>query len=86
MKMGEAVCSETGEKYQIKDGLVNPVKPVDPSKRIQIFNSFEEQEASAVAENLKKSMAERIADAVELIKKVYPPIPENLPKRILFVQ
>ncbi len=82
----EAVCSETGQKYRLENGRVNSIKPVDPSKRIQIFKSFEEQEASAIAENLKKSIAERIADAVELIRKVYPPAPENLSKRIVFVR
>ncbi|HYD20436.1 MAG TPA: hypothetical protein VEB40_03090 [Flavipsychrobacter sp.] len=40
-------------------------------KRLKIYKSFEEQEADQIAYQLSISPAQRIKEAVELIKKIY---------------
>ena len=40
-------------------------------KRLKIYKSFEEQEADQIAYQLSISPAQRIKEAVELIKNIY---------------
>jgi hypothetical protein len=46
-------------------------------KRIRIFSSFEEAEASEIANTLKQTGEERLAEVTQLIKKIYNYKPEK---------
>lgn len=80
---GEAVCSETGVKYRLKDGLV---KPIDPRKQLYFFNSFEEQKEFEIQQALKRTPLQRLESTVELIKRVHNYSPTGLAKKLTIVR
>lgn len=77
---GEAVCSETGVKYQLKDGLVSQSTSIleKSKKKLIIFKDQEEktaydlaQKEKLIAKSLQKSPEQRIADSVKMTKILY---------------
>jgi hypothetical protein len=53
-------------------------------KKITIYKDFEAQKNQEIAETLKMSPKERIAQVVALIKKIYSPGKPEQTKRIIF--
>lgn len=55
-------------------------------KKITFYKDTEEQEKIEIMQVLKLTPAERIAQVVSLIRKIYPEIKSNPPKKIHFHQ
>jgi len=55
-------------------------------KKITIYKNLEQQKKMEIEEVLKLTPAERIANAVALIRKIYPEIKPSTQKRIHFLQ
>lgn len=53
-------------------------------KKIKIYKDFEQQKMQEIADTLKESPMERIAQVVAMIKKIYPDSKQSISKRIRF--